>query len=587
MQELRLPRDPSRTPLVSVIFNIDKIGSPFDFGEVAVAGVETPKAFYNFDLGINAVDDGESILLECDFNADLFDAATVAGWLAQYRRLLERVAAEPTVPLAALSLLTPAERAALVGVEPIPTFVTEDATLQAGSRVRWRRPRGDRAELRHGVGAPGVELCRARLPRRGASPRICARWASGANQVVGLRVERSPDVVIGILAILKAGGAYLPLDPVYPTERIAFMLQDAGVRVVLTQRELAGELAGAAGHVRVPRRAAAAHRARPRRRRPVPASDLAYVIYTSGSTGQPKGVRVTHRNVLRLFAATDAWFGFGPTDVWTLFHSYAFDFSVWEIWGALLAGGRVVVVPQDTSRDPGAFRALLVREQVTVLSQTPTAFRALIDADRAEPPAAFALRYVVFGGEALQLQSLQPWFDRYGDATPRLINMYGITETTVHVTYRPITRADLDADAGSVIGVPIPDLRVYLLDAHGQPVPTGVAGEMYVAGAGVADGYLKRPELTAQRFVPDPFHGGRMYRTGDLARRLDGGELEYLGRIDQQVKIRGFRIELGEIEAAHRRSTRPSARSPSSTARTPPARRSSSPTWSPTPRRRP
>jgi acyl-CoA synthetase (AMP-forming)/AMP-acid ligase II len=210
----------------------------------------------------------------------------------------------------------------------------------------------------------------------------------------------------------------------------------------------------------------------------------------------------------------------------------------------------VVVVPQDVSRDPAAFRSLLLRERVTVLNQTPTAFRQLIDADREAPPGDFALRHVVFGGEALELQSLRPWLDRYGDEAPRLVNMYGITETTVHVTYRPIVKTDLETGVGSVIGVPIPDLRVYLLNACGEVVPVGVPGEMHVAGAGVAAGYLERPELTAQRFVPDPFHGGRMYRSGDLARRLDSGELEYLGRIDQQVKIRGFRIELGEIEAA-------------------------------------
>ncbi len=551
VQKLRLPRDPSRTPLVSVLFNIDKIGSPFDFGEVTVAGVEAPKAFYNFDLGLNAVDDGESILLECDFNADLFDAATVAGWLAQYRRLLEQVTAEPTVPLASLSLVNAEERAALVGVEPIPSFATPDVTLHGGF-ARQVAATPEAIALSIDTASGRQEWSYAELDERAETLATHLRALGvGTNQVVGLRVERSPDVVIGILAILKAGGAYLPLDPVYPSERVAFMLQDAEAQVVLTQRALAGELSAlpvtcvCLDEPLPPPTTAAAP--------PAVAGageDLAYVMYTSGSTGQPKGVPVTHRNVLRLFAATDSWFGFGPQDVWTLFHSYAFDVSVWEMWGALLAGGRLVVVPQDVSRDPVAFRALLQREQVSVLCQTPTAFRALIDADRAAAPGAFALRYVIFAGEALQLQSLQPWIDRYGDDTPELINMYGPTETTVYVTYRPITHADLDTGAGSMIGVPLPDTRIYLLDAHGQPVPTGVIGEMYIAGAGVADGYLNHPELTEQRFLPDPFHGGRMYRSGDLARCLPGGDIEYLGRIDQQVKIRGFRIELGEIEAA-------------------------------------
>ena len=280
--------------------------------------------------------------------------------------------------------------------------------------------------------------------------------------------------------------------------------------------------------------------------------DLAYVIYTSGSTGKPKGVLITHANVTQLFSATDPWFAFGPHDVWTLFHSYAFDFSVWELWGALLYGGRLVIVPYWISRDPAAFRKLLVDERVTILNQTPSAFRQLIQADLDEAPAAYALREIIFGGEALQPQHLEPWIERYGDAKPRLVNMYGITETTVHVTYRPITRADVEAGRGSVIGRPIPDLYIRLLDERGEPVPVGVPGEIWVGGAGVANGYLNRPELTAERFVKDPFdtsRSARLYRAGDLARRLPDGDLEYLGRIDSQVKIRGFRIELGEIEA--------------------------------------
>jgi amino acid adenylation domain-containing protein len=356
-------------------------------------------------------------------------------------------------------------------------------------------------------------------------------------------------MVVGLLGILKAGGAYLPLDPAYPKERIAFMLEDSRVGVVLTQKALAGDLAGLAVTAVMldePLTGAATNPA------PVAGADnLAYVIYTSGSTGKPKGAQITHYNVTRLFEATQDWYRFDQNDVWTLFHSYAFDFSVWELWGALLYGGRVVVVPYWVSRSPEEFRELLIRERVTVLNQTPSAFRQLVQADLARPQADYALRTVIFGGEALELQSLRPWFERYGDERPLLVNMYGITETTVHVTYRPIRQADLEAGRGSVIGEPIPDLRVYILDPHGEPVPIGVPGELYVGGAGVARGYLNRAELTAQRFVADRFEpGGRLYRTGDLARRLASGDIEYLGRIDAQVKIRGFRIELGEIESA-------------------------------------
>jgi len=371
------------------------------------------------------------------------------------------------------------------------------------------------------------------------------------NDIVGLAVERNADVAIGILAILKAGAAYLPLDPDYPRDRLAFVIDDAKARLVLASSKVKASLqlegaecldianAGNGFADRNPEVSSAPE-------------DLAYVVYTSGSTGKPKGVLVTHANVVRLFTATDPWFAFGPPDVWTLFHSYAFDFSVWELWGALLYGGRLVIVPYSVSRNPAAFRKLLVDERVTILNQTPSAFRQLIQADLDEAPAAYALRQIIFGGEALQLKSLEPWIERYGDAKPRLVNMYGITETTVHVTYRPITRADVEAGRGSVIGIPIPDLYIRLLDARGQPVPVGDPGEIWVGGAGVANGYLNRPELTTERFVTDPFdtsRSARLYRSGDLARKLPDGDLEYLGRIDSQVKIRGFRIELGEIEA--------------------------------------
>src|ERR1019366_8418210 len=279
--------------------------------------------------------------------------------------------------------------------------------------------------------------------------------------------------------------------------------------------------------------------------------DLAYVIYTSGSTGQPKGVGITHANVGRLFAATQAWFQFHEQDVWTLFHSYAFDFSVWEIWGAWLYGGKLLVVSYETSRTPAALYRLLVQQQVTVLNQTPSAFRQLQQAEEMQPEElpALALRYIIFGGEALELQSLRPWLQRHGDQQPQLINMYGITETTVHVTYRRLRWSDIEQASGSLIGRAIPDLQVYVLNEGLQPLPIGVAGQLYVGGAGLAQGYLRREDLTRQRFLANPFAQGRLYQTGDLVRYRHNGELEYLGRCDQQVKVRGFRIELGEIEA--------------------------------------
>ncbi|MBW4678187.1 MAG: amino acid adenylation domain-containing protein [Desmonostoc geniculatum HA4340-LM1] len=372
--------------------------------------------------------------------------------------------------------------------------------------------------------------------------------------LVGVCVERSLSMVIGILAILKAGGAYVPLDPAYPQERLAFMLSDSKVLILLSEQQLLKDLPEHQTRI-VCLDTDGETIAKESQHNPsnsCTADNLAYLIYTSGSTGQPKGVLVNHQNVTRLLAATQSWFNFNSQDVWTLFHSIAFDFSVWEIWGALLWGGRLVVVPYFISRSPESFYKLLCQQQVTVLNQTPSAFRQLIRAEASlETAKQLALRLVIFGGESLELQSLKPWFELHGDRSPQLVNMYGITETTVHVTYRPLTLADLKIAASSVIGRPIPDLQVYLLDQHQQPVPIGVWGEMYIGGAGLTRGYLNRPELTAQKFISSPFSNqpeARLYKSGDLARYLPNGEFEYLGRIDNQVKIRGFRIEIGEIE---------------------------------------
>ncbi|PSB59204.1 type I polyketide synthase [Chamaesiphon polymorphus] len=372
--------------------------------------------------------------------------------------------------------------------------------------------------------------------------------------LVGLSVARSLETIVGILGILKAGGAYVPLDPAYPAERLAYMLADSQVPVLVTTTDLAGSFSDYSGALVCldGLQPAATADTQPNPSIPVTPDHLIYIIYTSGSTGKPKGVMVTHANVGRLFAATQDWYQFDNLDVWTMFHSYAFDFSVWELWGALIYGGKLVVVPFEVSRSPQEFYELLARERITILNQTPSAFRQLLRvATDAPANLELSLRSVIFGGEALDLQSLKPWFAKYGDKVPQLVNMYGITETTVHVTYRPIALEDLTS--GSVIGCPIPDLELYILDADRQPVAIGVAGEMYIGGAGVARGYLNRPELTAERFIANSLNvegTGKLYRTGDLARYLPNGDIEYLGRIDNQVKIRGFRIELGEIEAA-------------------------------------
>ncbi|MEU1516068.1 amino acid adenylation domain-containing protein [Streptomyces sp. NPDC005811] len=408
------------------------------------------------------------------------------------------------------------------------------------------------------VSFEGVELSYAELnARANRIAHVLRGRGVGPEALVGVCLERGLDLIPGILGVLKSGAGYLPLDPANPAERLAYIVGDAGAPVVLTTSALSGVLEGRyEGELLLLDQDAALFEAAPESDPEVAGSpeNLIYTIYTSGSTGRPKGVALTHANVLRLLTTARGHYGFAESDVWPLFHSYAFDVSVWEMWGALLHGGRLVVVPFAVTRSPEEFLDLLVEEGVTVLNQTPTAFRSLVNAARDGDPriGRLRLRAVVFAGEKLDVAELKPWTDRIGLGQTALVNMYGITETTVHTTYHRLTEPDLDPQAGNPIGSPLSDLQICLLDRRGELVPVGVAGEIYVGGPGVARGYLGRPELTAERFVPDPFGpaGSRLYKSGDLARRLPDGKLEFLGRIDDQVKIRGFRIELGEIETA-------------------------------------
>ncbi|QDY00989.1 amino acid adenylation domain-containing protein [Pseudomonas aeruginosa] len=557
VEALQPERSLSHNPLFQVLFNYQSEargnGQAFRFDELQMESVQFDSRTAQFDLTLDLTDEEQRFCAVFDYATDLFDASTVERLAGHWRNLLRGIVANPRQRLGELPLLdAPERRQTLSEWNPAQRECAVQGTLQQRFEEQARqRPQAvalilDEQRLSYGeLNARANRLAHCLIAR-----------GVGADVPVGLALERSLDMLVGLLAILKAGGAYLPLDPAAPEERLAHILDDSGVRLLLTQ-----------GHLleRLPRQAGVEVLAIDglvldgyAESDPLPtlsADNLAYVIYTSGSTGKPKGTLLTHRNALRLFSATEAWFGFDERDVWTLFHSYAFDFSVWEIFGALLYGGRLVIVPQWVSRSPEDFYRLLCREGVTVLNQTPSAFKQLMavacSADMATQQPA--LRYVIFGGEALDLQSLRPWFQRFGDRQPQLVNMYGITETTVHVTYRPVSEADLEGGLVSPIGGTIPDLSWYILDRDLNPVPRGAVGELYIGRAGLARGYLRRPGLSATRFVPNPFPGGageRLYRTGDLARFQADGNIEYIGRIDHQVKVRGFRIELGEIEAA-------------------------------------
>ncbi|MGY8527505.1 amino acid adenylation domain-containing protein, partial [Paracidovorax citrulli] len=563
LDSMQVPRDAGRSPLFQVMFNwrASAEGAQLAFAGLHAEAVDASATGAKFDLIFDVQAHADAVRIELEYDCSLFQQRTAQRMLRHYLVQLAAMLEAPDLPWTATPLLS--------GRDAVPPDADDHAALtlqqragqpqrcEAGSEPVHRQierqaaQRPDAIALRCGE----VTVTYDELDRRanGLAHRLAALGV-GPEVRVGIAVERSPEMIVGLLAILKAGGAYVPFDPAYPAERLAYLFEDSGIAVLLTQpalRHLLPERDGlpvlllddGADNALVLDHPPAVD---------VRAGHLAYVIYTSGSTGRPKGAQLQHGNLSRLLAATQRWFGFGADDVWTLFHSYAFDFSVWEIFGALCHGGQLVIVPWLVSRTPQDFLALLRRERVTVLNQTPSAFRALI----AQPEIydePLALRHVIFGGEALDPQALRPWLERVGDASPRLVNMYGITETTVHVTYRPITLGDLDPASGarSPIGERIPDLGIRVLDAGMNPVPPGVAGELHIGGDGLARGYLNRPALTAERFVPDPFaaDGARLYRTGDLARWLPDGQLEYLGRIDQQLKIRGFRIEPGEIEA--------------------------------------
>ncbi|MFI1166942.1 non-ribosomal peptide synthase/polyketide synthase [Streptomyces sp. NPDC020801] len=532
---------------------------PFDAARSAGSGIRlvevTSRDATNYPLVLRAYR-GERLGLDLAYDPRLFDAATVRTLADRLCLLLAEIAADPGRPLRSLAWTTAEERRRVV--------VDWNGTAQG-------RP-GDtlvdlfEAQAARTPGALAVTCGDDRLDyatldaRAGRLAHLLAEHGAGPERFVALALPRSTDLVVAVLAVLKTGAAYLPVDPALPAERLVQLLRDAAPVVLVTTAGAAGRAEGAgvpvlplddtAVRAGLERRPATGPEAA---RRPLPDSP-AYAIHTSGSTGRPKGVVVPHANVVRLFTRTRPWFGFDEHDVWTLFHSCAFDFSVWELWGPLLHGGRLVVVPDDTARSPEDFLRLLADEQVTVLNQTPSAFYPLARADAEHPElsARLALRTVILGGEALDVDRLAGWYARHPDTAPRLVNMYGITETTVHVTYAPLDRSTAGAGTAGPIGTGIPDLRVYVLDTALAPVPPGAVGEMYVAGEGLARGYLNRPGLTATRFVADPFGrpGSRMYRTGDRARWRADGTLEYLGRADQQVKIRGYRIEPGEIEAA-------------------------------------
>jgi amino acid adenylation domain-containing protein len=529
LHHLNIPAAPDEFPLFDAAVLLENIQD-----ERYIAHVN-----YNVLFSFCRVDG--SLTGKMDYNASLYRRATIDRITAHFNALLDQVMADINRDIADLEVLSGEEKNQILSrlnhhdavgcpaektihrlfEEQVEKHPNQAATVFENKRLKYREL-DKRANRLAGL-----------LRKRGVKP----------NSIVGFMADPSLETVIGILGILKAGGAYLPLEPEYPESRLDYMLSDSGADILVTTGDRVDTLAF--GGTIIDSWDTAAGDTSPS---PPPAapSDLAYIIYTSGTTGRPKGVMVEHRHVVRLLFNDKFQFDFNGRDVWTMFHSFCFDFSVWEMFGALLYGATLIVIPKMTARDPLEFLKVLSREKVTVLNQTPSAFYNLLGDELLNQGYHLNIRTIIFGGESLKPHKLRLWRDKYPDT--RLINMFGITETTVHVTFKEITDGEIESNV-NIIGKPIPTLSTYVMDSNLRLQPIGVPGELCVGGAGLSRGYLQRPELTARKFVGNPFlKGDKIYRSGDLVRLLEDGNLEYLGRIDSQIQLRGYRIELGEIE---------------------------------------
>ena len=545
VDELSPTRNTSHSPIFQAMFAFaDESFEKIHLDSLDIRPLFPEYDIAKFDLTLNLGTWGESLGGNLEYCSDLFERQTAERMAGHFRHLAEQITNNPGLAISDISLLDqPGYDLVTKGFNATDASFPEDRVLhslfeqQVEKNPQAIAVRDHQTELTYAELNTRANRIAHALIDKGVKP----------DTLVGLCLERSVDLIAAIFGIHKAAGGYVPLDPHYPADRLNYMIKDAGLRFLVTTSDNSLSFDGEVLHLDKPE-TWQNHPASNPKNRTLP-TDTAYVIYTSGSTGKPKGVVVEHRNVVQLLFQDRLQFTFGPKDVWTMFHSYAFDFSVWEIFGSLLYGGRLVVVDPATAKDPEAFLELLKKEKVTVLNQVPSYFTQLNAAAGRAPEKELAVRYLVFGGEAFYPHIVKDWKKRY--PSTQIVNMYGITETTVHVTYKEIGEQEI-AQGISNIGTQLAPLSVYILDPHGRPQPLGIPGEIHVGGAGVARGYLNRPELTAERFVPNPFGEGRLYRTGDLGRRLSGGSIEYLGRIDHQVKIRGFRIELGEIESALR-----------------------------------
>jgi amino acid adenylation domain-containing protein/thioester reductase-like protein len=554
VEELRVPRTRSHNPIFQVVFVLEPPLSTVDLGwTLSQHDVDTGTS--KFDLTLTVDERPDRALARFEYDAALFDGPTIDRMIGHFLNVLRSVTATPDIRVSDVPLMGEAERREILGWNNDRGSFPKDLPLQDLFAVQAYETPTAIAVIYESSRLTYRELdCKANMLAN-----YLSGLGVGTEVRVALLVGRSLEMVVAILAVLKAGGAYVPIDPEEPTPRIQTILQDAKPTVILTQSGLMDRI-GSSGIRTLCLDTEWSTIAEEPDAAPVTdvgPDNLAYVMYTGGATGRPRGVMVTHHNVVRLFKATWDTFEFTSRDVWTLFHSYAFDFSVWEMWGALLYGGRLVVVPQSVTKSPEAFYGLIGMHKVSVLNLIPSAFLHLMQVDESSdepaPLSSMTLRLICLGGESFDISMLRAWIDRHGDRYPRLFNLYGLTGATIFATHRQVTLSDVFQVTGNRIGRPLPDTEIYILDSRLRPVPTGVAGEMYIGGDGLARGYLGRPALTAERYIRHPFRSdpsARLHKTGDLARYTIDGDIEFVGRVDEQFKVRGFRIEPTEIEAA-------------------------------------
>jgi iturin family lipopeptide synthetase A len=560
VDKVNVKRDLSRNPIFDTVFVLQNLEP--QRGQPVFKYYNFERGVSKFDLTLDVYETKEDLFFKFEYCTKLFTQETIERFGNYLKKIVAAIIENPGIRLENIEIITAEEKQRLLYDfnHTDAQYPREKNLYQLFAEQVEKTP--DHIAL---AGSSGIKSmtymtyisyrqlneksnqAAYRLQEKGVQP----------DTIVGIAAERSLETVIGIMSILKAGGAYLPIDPRYPEERIKYMLEDGKVKILVNSGNIFRDSAfpgvvdtiaiddpsvfssspqGTTSHLRLPPGINA------------PAASLAYIIYTSGTTGKPKGTLIENRNVVRLLFNDQFQFDFHEGDGWTLFHSFCFDFSVWEMYGALLYGGKLVIIPQAVTRDPGRYLKILKEEKVTILNQTPSAFYHLIDEELKYDEKQLKLRYVIFGGEALNPGKLNQWKNKYPET--RLVNMYGITETTVHVTYKEITGKEITMGRSN-IGKPIPTLSAYVMDKNLKLVPSGVPGEVCVGGEGVSRGYLNRPELTGDKFVTNPYKSAeKLYRSGDLARLLNtSGDMEYLGRIDHQVQIRGFRVELEEIRA--------------------------------------